>query len=100
MIGDEERQTQPGNIEGRRIIARPIPLACGVDTTQPRGPVIGLAAVEWSGGAIGVSRLVTVGAGMGGATSLHITAADAQQRTLVFEDAPQLATDLRVVAPM
>src|SRR5215467_13969244 len=100
MIGDEESHTEPGNIEGGRVIARPVPPARGVGATEPGGPVVGFFAVEGIGGEIRVGRLVTVRAGMGGATSLHVTAADAQQIAFVPQHTPQLASDLRVVSPI
>src|SRR5215469_16214028 len=54
----------------------------------------------WIGRKIGFRWLMTARTRMGGATSLDISATNAQQITLVLEHPPELASDLRVIAPI
>src|SRR5215470_10614390 len=100
MIGDEESQAEPGDIEGGGVIARPIPATRQIPATQPRRPIVGLPAMGRIWGKIRLGRLVASWAGMRRATSLDVTAAEAQQVTLVSEDAPKFTSDRRVVAPI
>ena len=100
VIGDQIGHAQTGNIEGSRVIARSIPSTLRIDTIEPRRPVVSLLAVGGVGGEVGLCGLVAPGARMGGAASLDIPAADTQQITLVAQDAPELASNLRVIAPI
>src|SRR5260221_11218868 len=52
------------------------------------------------GRAIGFRWLMTARTRMGRATSLDISATNPQQITLVLEHPPELASDLRVIAPI
>src|SRR5258708_36919709 len=99
MRGHEKGHAQPRDVEGGRIVARPVPPAGGVAADEPGRPVLCLLAVGFGRGAIRPGRLVTVGTGMRRAISWHVPAADAQQITFVLENPPQLPSDLRVVAP-
>src|SRR5215472_6969562 len=100
VIGDQRGHAQTGNIERSRVIARPIPSTLRIATTEPGGPVVSLLAVGGVRGEVGLRRLMTPGARMGGAASFHIPKPNAQQITLVLEHAPQFASDLRVVSPI
>ena len=77
MIGDEESQAEPGDIERGCVIARPIPVTRRIPATQPRRPVVGLPAMGRIWGKIRLGRLVASWAGMRRATSLDVTAAEA-----------------------
>src|SRR5260221_13481098 len=100
MIGEEKSQAQPRNIEGSGVIARAVPQARGIATTQPGSPLQRLLAISFGGRAIGVCGLATMGAGVRGATRLDLAGSDAKQMAFVLEHAPQLASHGGVVSPI
>src|SRR5712692_6064089 len=87
-----------GNIERGGIVSGAIPATAGVRASEPGSPLID--GPEVSGRAIGVGRLTATRAGMRGLARLLPFQPDASQVAFVSEHAPQLASNLRIVAPI
>ena len=74
--GEEQGQTEPGDIEAGGVIPRAVPQALQVLTAQPGTPVQRLLAVGRGRGGKGAGRLVAVRAGVGGPARLHLSGPD------------------------
>ena len=90
--------SKAGNVEGGGIVSGAIPATGGVRASEPGSPIIDRPEV--SRRAIGVGRLTTTRAGMRGLARLLPFQPDARQVAFVSEHAPQLASNLRIVAPI
>src|SRR3989442_13774537 len=89
---------QARNIEGCRIVSRPVPETCGIGAAEPGSPVDDFAPM--CGGRVGVGGLATAWAHMGSLPGLLPLQAHSAQKALVAQNAPQGSPHLRIVSPV